>query len=94
MIGGAVGGAVAVVAAPAVLAGAGFTGAGIAVSSVASSMMSSAAIANGGGVAAGGIVALCQSAGATGVISYATTAAVGTIGLGVGAIVGRKVMEN
>ncbi|KFO21367.1 Interferon alpha-inducible protein 27, mitochondrial [Fukomys damarensis] len=59
----AVGGGLAVVAAPVVLSAVGFTATGITASSLAAKMMSVTAIANGGGVPAGSLVATLQSVG-------------------------------
>ncbi|XP_037359891.1 interferon alpha-inducible protein 27-like protein 2A [Talpa occidentalis] len=85
MIGAAVGGVAAVVAAPVLLGAVGFTGAGIAAGSVAAKMMSAAAIANGGGVAAGSLVAIGQSAGMAG-LSTISNVILGTVGSAVGAL--------
>ena len=77
--------AVGVLAAPVlVIAGAalgavGFTSTGVAVGSIAAGVQSAL---YGGSVAAGSVFALCQSAGATGVIGSAATAGiVATLGL-------------
>ncbi|KAM5338976.1 interferon alpha-inducible protein 27-like protein 2A [Glossophaga mutica] len=85
----AVGGVVAVGAAPVVLSAMGFTGAGIAASSLAAKMMSAAAIANGGGVAAGSLVATLQSAGAAG-LSLSSKALLGFAGSSFAAWMGRS----
>ena len=75
--------AVGVLAAP-VIAGAalgavGFTSTGVAIGSIAAGVQSAL---YGGSVAAGSVFALCQSAGATGVIGSAATAGiVATLGL-------------
>ena len=75
--------AVGVVAAPviatAALGAAGFTASGVAAGSAAAAVQSSV---YGGYVASGSLFALCQSAGATGVISTATSGLIGgTTGL-------------
>ncbi|XP_068727613.1 uncharacterized protein [Montipora capricornis] len=75
--------AVGVIAAPAIataaLGAAGFTASGVAAGSAAAAVQSSFF---GGYVASGSLFALCQSAGATGVISTATTGLIGgTTGL-------------
>ncbi|CAO2587216.1 Interferon alpha-inducible protein 27, mitochondrial [Lemmus lemmus] len=75
----AIGGAVAVVAAPAALTFMGFTGSGIAAASIAAKMMSASAIANGGGVAAGSLVATLQSVGAAG-LSVSSKVLLGSAG--------------
>lgn len=91
VIGIPVGAAVAVVAAPLVVAGMGFGAGGIVAGSYAASMMSAAAIANGGAVAAGSSVAILQSIGAAG-FGLAGLMGVGAAGAaagaGVGAVVG------
>eukprot|EP01116_Phalansterium_solitarium_P016207 TRINITY_DN3713_c0_g1_i1.p1 TRINITY_DN3713_c0_g1~~TRINITY_DN3713_c0_g1_i1.p1 ORF type:complete len:240 (-),score=52.21 TRINITY_DN3713_c0_g1_i1:295-1014(-) len=61
---------------------AGFTSAGIAANSFASVAMSKSAIALGGGVTKGGLVALAQSAGATGTLGLAATTACAVAGAG------------
>ena len=75
--------AVGVIAAPAIataaLGAAGFTASGVAFGSAAAAVQSSV---YGGYVASGSLFALCQSAGATGVISATTTGLIGgTTGL-------------
>ena len=83
IVGGtAVGGTVAVVAAPLVVAGLGFGAGGIVAGSTAASMMSWMAP-----TAAGGIVATLQSVGAAG-LGLAGTTAVAATGVSVGAGVG------
>ncbi|XP_027489542.1 interferon alpha-inducible protein 27-like protein 2, partial [Corapipo altera] len=77
---------VALVAAPAVVAGLGFTAGGIAAGSIAAKMMSAAAIANGGGVAAGSTVAVLQSIGAAG-LSLGAEVGLGSLGAAAGALV-------
>ncbi|XP_040599340.1 interferon alpha-inducible protein 27-like protein 2A [Mesocricetus auratus] len=87
IIGAAIGGALAVIAAPIALGTMGFTGAGIAAASIAVNMMSAAAIANGGGVAAGSLVATLQSVGVAG-LSTSSNIILGSVGAGsVGAAV-------
>ncbi|XP_048468850.1 interferon alpha-inducible protein 27, mitochondrial-like isoform X2 [Rhincodon typus] len=76
---------VTIAAAPVVLGAVGFTSAGIASGSIAASMMSSAAIAKGGGVAAGSLVAILQSAGATG-IPVVAKLGLGTVGAFIAAL--------
>ncbi|XP_054571410.1 interferon alpha-inducible protein 27-like protein 2 [Eptesicus fuscus] len=83
----AVGGAVALGAAPLVLGAAGFTGAGIAASSLAAKMMSAAAIAHGGGVPAGSLVAVLQSVGAAG-LSTSSNVLLASAGAVLGALLG------
>ena len=70
-----VGSALAVVAAPVVVAGLGFTTAGIAAGSVGASMMSAMAP-----TAAGGIVATLQPVGAAGLGAAGTTGSGGDVG--------------
>ncbi|EGV95603.1 Interferon alpha-inducible protein 27 [Cricetulus griseus] len=86
IIGAAIGGVGAVIAAPIALSALGFTGAGIAAGSIAAKMMSAAAIANGGGVAAGSLVATLQSVGAVG-LSASSNIILGSVGAAVGAAV-------
>ena len=74
---GIIAGVGAVAAAPFVLPAVGFGAAGIAAGSYAARAMSGAAIANGGGVTTASAVALCQSAGATGVLSTTANAIIG-----------------
>ncbi|XP_016834650.1 interferon alpha-inducible protein 27-like protein 2A [Cricetulus griseus] len=83
IIGAAIGGVGAVIAAPIALGIVGFTGAGITAGSLAAQMMSSAAIANGGGVAAGSLVATLQSVGAAG-LSTTSKIILGFFGSAVG----------
>ncbi|XP_052594166.1 interferon alpha-inducible protein 27-like protein 2A [Peromyscus californicus insignis] len=85
VIGAAIGGVVAVTAAPVALGAMGFTGTGIAAASIAAKMMSAAAIANGGGVAAGSLVATLQSVGVVG-LSTSTNIILGTAGAAIGAL--------
>ena len=70
----AVGALAAPVIAGAALGAAGFTSAGVAAGSVAAGVQSAV---YGGSVTAGSLFALCQSAGATGVIGSAATAFIG-----------------
>ncbi|EDL81779.1 putative ISG12(b) protein [Rattus norvegicus] len=84
MLGAAIGGVVAVAAAPVVLSAVGFTGSGIAAASIAAKMMSAAAVANGGGVAAGSLVATLQSIGVLG-LSTSTNIILGSVGAAIGA---------
>ncbi|NWT59074.1 IFI27 protein, partial [Erythrocercus mccallii] len=80
----------ALIGLPVAIGALGFTGAGIAAGSIAAKMMSAAAIANGGGVAAGSAVAVLQSIGAAGfslVAKTGLTAALGSAGAAIGAVI-------
>ncbi|KAK7817465.1 hypothetical protein U0070_024939 [Myodes glareolus] len=90
----AIGGAVAVAAAPVVLTAMGFTGMGIAAASIAAKMMSAAAIANGGGVAAGSLVATLQSVGLTLLAQTALGSGTSVFGSALGALKAGSILSG
>mmetsp|Transcript_18678 Transcript_18678/g.44987 ORF Transcript_18678/g.44987 Transcript_18678/m.44987 type:complete len:147 (-) Transcript_18678:100-540(-) len=69
--------AMVIVAAPLAVMGLGFLPAGIAAGSAAASMMSF--FAGSAGIASGSLVAICQSIGATGMLSFAQASILGMV---------------